>query len=101
MMELLSRGLRPDALFCATDLLAIGAMHAAHASGLRIPDDLAVVGFDDLEEGRFFIPSLSSIAPDKALIARTAVELILGQRDHARGDVVLPFSFAARQSTVG
>jgi LacI family transcriptional regulator, repressor for deo operon, udp, cdd, tsx, nupC, and nupG len=101
MRHLLESGERPDALFCATDLLAIGAMSAANALGLRIPDDIAVVGFDDLEEGRYFIPSLSSIAPDKALIARTAVELIAERDDRAHGDVVLPFAFAARTSTVG
>jgi DNA-binding LacI/PurR family transcriptional regulator len=91
----------PDAVFCATDLLAIGAMFAAHAAGLRIPDDLAVVGFDDLEEGRFYIPSLSSVSPDKALIASTAVDLVLEPAEAPRGDVVLPFELLVRQSTAG
>lgn len=91
----------PDAVFCATDLLAIGAMFAAHARGLRIPEDIAVVGFDDLEEGRFYIPSLSSVSPDKALIASTAVDLIAESHDGPRGDVLLPFEFAARGSTLG
>ena len=91
----------PDAVFCATDLLAIGAMFAVHRRGLRIPDDVAVVGFDDLEEGRYFIPSLSSVSPDKALIASTAVDLIVEPPDAPQGDVILPFELAVRGSTLG
>lgn len=92
----------PDAVFCATDLLAIGAMFAADRAGMRIPDDVAVVGFDDLEEGRFYIPSLSSVSPDKALIASTAVDLVLDPpSDGPRGDVLLPFELAIRASTGG
>lgn len=98
--RLLSLSEPPDALFCATDLLAIGAMFAANAHGVSIPDDLAVVGFDDLEEGRFYIPSLSSVSPDKALIARRAVDLIIDPPTTPRGDVLLPFELAVRGSSV-
>lgn len=101
MQRLLELPEPPDAVFCATDLLAIGAMFAAHGRGLSIPDDLAVVGFDDLEEGRFYIPSLSSVSPDKALIASTAVDLIVEPSDRPQGDVLLPFELAARGSTLG
>lgn len=73
MEELLSLGKPPDAVFCYNDLLAIGAMRAALCRGLRIPDDIAVVGFDDIEEGRYSFPSLSTISPDKQGIARKAV----------------------------
>ena len=67
----------PDAVFCYNDLLAIGAMRAIAAHGLRVPDDVAVVGFDDIEAGRFHTPSLSTIAPDKASIARLAVDRLM------------------------
>jgi DNA-binding LacI/PurR family transcriptional regulator len=71
--SLLARGIAPDALFCATDLLALGALRAAHDAGLRVPDDLAIVGFDDIEEGRYAIPSLTTVSPDKRTIAQRAV----------------------------
>jgi DNA-binding LacI/PurR family transcriptional regulator len=90
----------PDALFCATDLLAIGAMFAANARGVDIPRELAVVGFDDLEEGRYYIPSLSSVSPDKALIASTAVDLIVDPPEVPQGDVLLPFELAVRGSSL-
>ncbi|MGN6271545.1 MAG: LacI family DNA-binding transcriptional regulator [Protaetiibacter sp.] len=99
--RLLSLPEPPDAVFCATDLLAIGAMSAAHARGLELPKDLAVVGFDDLEEGRYYIPSLSSVSPDKALIASMAVDLIVDPPEAPQGDVILPFQLAIRGSSLG
>ncbi|MFJ6699382.1 LacI family DNA-binding transcriptional regulator [Streptomyces sp. NPDC091272] len=67
----------PDALFCFNDQLAAGALRAAHEHGLKIPDDLAVVGFDDVEEARFSVPSLTTIAPDKKGIAELALDALL------------------------
>lgn len=63
----------PDALFCFNDQLALGAMRGLYDAGVQVPDDIAVVGFDDIEESRFSIPSLSSVAPDKVAIAAQAV----------------------------
>lgn len=71
------RGLRDvDAVFCFSDQLALGVMHEALRRGLRIPEDLAVAGFDDIEDGRYANPSLTTIAPDKAAIARAALDLL-------------------------
>lgn len=64
---------RPDAVFCLNDLLALGALHALAEAGVRVPQEIAVVGFDDIEEARFATPSLTTVAPDKAAIAREAV----------------------------
>ena len=75
--EVLDRGERPDALLCLSDDLAAGALRELHDQGLRVPADVAVVGFDDVESSRFAVPSLSSIAPDKAELARTALEMLL------------------------
>ena len=69
----------PDAVFCFNDLLAIGALRAAAERGLRVPEDLAVVGFDNTEESAYSLPSLTTIAPDKAAIAERAVEQIARQ----------------------
>jgi LacI family transcriptional regulator len=74
---LLARSDRPSAVFCFNDLLALGALRALHDAGLRVPDDVAVIGFDDVEDGRFSIPSLSTIAPDKAQIAGISVDMLV------------------------
>jgi DNA-binding LacI/PurR family transcriptional regulator len=76
----------PDAVFCLNDLLALGAMRALQAAGLRVPDDVAVVGFDDIEEGRYSTPTLTTIAPDKQAIARTAVDRLARQLNGSGAD---------------
>jgi len=77
MRRLLKLPERPDAVFCFNDLLALGAMRAAHEAGLRVPQDIALVGFDDVEEAEYSIPSLTTIAPDKRKIAEAAVGALL------------------------
>ena len=67
----------PDAVFCFTDELALGAMRVAWERGVRVPDDLAVVGFDDIEDGRWSRPSLTTVSPDKAALAEVAVDRLL------------------------
>lgn len=67
----------PDAVFCFNDTLALGAMRAFHDRGYRVPGDIAVVGFDDIDDGRYNVPSLTTISPDKAGIARSALRLLL------------------------
>ncbi|MEW2290966.1 LacI family DNA-binding transcriptional regulator [Streptomyces sp. NPDC047841] len=87
--EVLDRGLRPDALLCLNDHLALGALRALHEAGLQVPADLDVVGFDDIEAGRFSVPSLTTIAPDKAAIATSAVSLLVDRIDQpTAGDVI-------------
>jgi DNA-binding LacI/PurR family transcriptional regulator len=73
MRRLLDDGGRLDAVFCFSDQLALGALRVALQRGRRVPDDLAIVGFDDIEDGRYATPSLTTISPDKAAIARQAV----------------------------
>ncbi|GAA3193440.1 LacI family DNA-binding transcriptional regulator [Actinocorallia longicatena] len=105
MRHLLDLPEPPDAVFCFNDLLAIGALRAAAERGLRVPEDVAIAGFDDAEESAYSIPSLTTIAPDKLAIARTAVDLI-----HRRvseddpfpvQDVQIPFALEIRESTAG
>ena len=74
---LLMRRPNLDALFCFNDLLAIGALRALREAGRRVPEDVAVVGFDDIEECLYTAPALSSIAPDKEAIAVAAVDLLI------------------------
>jgi DNA-binding LacI/PurR family transcriptional regulator len=77
MRKLLKLKRPPDAVFAYNDPIAIGAMRAIAEKGLRIPQDIAVVGFDDVEEGRFSNPALTTISPDKETIARLAVQMLV------------------------
>ncbi|WP_446217059.1 LacI family DNA-binding transcriptional regulator [Micromonospora sp. IBHARD004] len=103
--DLLSSGVRPDAVFCFNDTLALGALRALHEAGLRVPEDVAVAGFDDIEDGRFSIPTLTTVAPDKERIARLAVELLAGRLDGDREapprELTAPHRLATRESTTG
>jgi len=104
MERLLGLASPPDAVFCYNDLLAIGAMRTILSSGLRIPEDIAVVGFDDIEDARYTFPSLTTISPDKEDIARLAVQRLL---DRPEGDEAIPASrsvayrLVVRESTGG
>lgn len=75
--DLLDRGFDVDAVFCLTDTLAIGAMRGLADAGLRIPEDVMVMGFDDIVEARFTIPTLSTVDPGHDLMASTAVEMLI------------------------
>ncbi|HLJ69447.1 MAG TPA: LacI family DNA-binding transcriptional regulator [Chloroflexota bacterium] len=94
----------PDAVFCFNDLLALGAMTTLLLNRVRIPDDIALMGFDNTEEGRFAVPSLSTVAPDKREIARSAVALLLQRIDARAGSprfVQPSFRLVVRASTAG
>jgi len=103
MREILKRE-QPDAVFCFSDPLALGAMRVLHEVGLRIPEDVAVMGFDDIEDGRFSWPTLSSISPDKQFIARRALELLTARLEGGHVDPATyfaPWSVSVRESTIG
>jgi len=92
----------PDAVFCFNDLLALGAMRALRDRGLSAPHDVAVIGIDDIEEGRYSAPSLSTVAPDKRQIAETAIDLLLECAAHpgqAPRTVIAGHTLIAREST--
>ncbi|GAB3994089.1 LacI family DNA-binding transcriptional regulator [Nocardioides marmoraquaticus] len=64
------------AVFVANDHMAIGLLHALAEAGVRVPDDLSVVGFDDLPEAAYLIPSLTTVRQDFAAVGRLAVEVL-------------------------
>lgn len=68
-----------DAIFCFNDALALGVLRGLHQHGIRVPDDIAVVGWDDIEPAAFTTPTLTTIAPDKAEIAQLAIDHLLSQ----------------------
>lgn len=76
---LLKAGAGPDALFAATDLLAIGATRALRAAGLRVPEDVAVVGFDGIPSAAHASPALSTVEQDSEVAGRLLVEALLAQ----------------------
>lgn len=105
MTELLALDPAVDAVFCFNDLLALGAIRVLHERGLRVPQDVAVVGFDDIEDSSYSTPSLTTVRPDKQRIARLAVDQLaarLDGSDTARPrELSAPFELAVRESTTG
>ncbi len=75
--SLLTSGREFDAVFGLNDTLALGAIRALQEAGRRIPEDVAVVGFDDLDDARYSIPSLTTIDPGRRWIAGAAVDTLL------------------------
>ncbi|WP_306316747.1 MULTISPECIES: LacI family DNA-binding transcriptional regulator [unclassified Streptomyces] len=101
---LLDGGPPPDALYCFADVLAVGALRAAHERGLRVPDDLGLAGFDGIEEGRFTIPTLTTVVPDFADMATRAITALIERIDTdgpvGHRDIVCRHELAARESTL-
>ncbi|WP_218126366.1 LacI family DNA-binding transcriptional regulator [Glycomyces sambucus] len=91
-----------DALICGTDEIALGALAGLHAAGVGVPSRVAVIGYGDLDEGRFSTPSLSTIDPDTVSLARNAVDLTaarLAGSDRAPAAVAVPVTLVQREST--
>lgn len=77
MREILASGVHFDAVFGLNDTLTLGAMRVMQEAGLRIPADVAVIGFDDLDEAQYSLPTLSTVDPGREEIAETAVRILL------------------------
>ncbi|WIN00651.1 LacI family DNA-binding transcriptional regulator [Actinoplanes oblitus] len=77
MKQLLARYPRPTAVFAAGDEMAVGALRAVHEAGLRVPADIAIVGFDDIEVAALIPPGLTTVAQDKTGIGTAAAESLL------------------------
>lgn len=98
---LLSDGCSFTALFAAADVMAIGAIRALRDHGLRVPEDVSVVGFDGLPLGSFLVPQLSTVAQSVELMARRSVEILLNcieEGGSARHETI-PFTMCRREST--
>lgn len=76
--ELLSRQRKYTAIFCMADVMAMGAIRALSDSGLRVPDDVSVVGFDGLPIGEFIVPRLATVSQSVETLAQRSVELLRG-----------------------
>ncbi|MEF9878265.1 MAG: LacI family DNA-binding transcriptional regulator [Clostridia bacterium] len=99
--SLLSQEARPTALFCISDMLALGAIAGAQEMGFRVPEDVTVVGFDDVEHTTMFHPYVTTVAQPCFDIGRRAMELLyelMNGRETPR-QVVLPHSLMVRESS--
>jgi LacI family transcriptional regulator len=100
--ELLRADPRPTAIFAANDAMAIGAISALREAGLRVPDDVAVGGFDDIPMARYLDPPLSSVHVDISALGELAtLRLISALQDkehHQRREDVLPTTLVLRRS---
>lgn len=77
IQSLLTQSSRPTAVFCCSDTIAVGAYQAIQQQGLRIPQDLSIMGYDDIELARYLSPPLSTICQPKAELGKLAVEALL------------------------
>jgi LacI family transcriptional regulator len=102
MDELLALESRPTAVMCSNDLTAIGVLIAAHIAGLRVPEDISVVGFDDIELSSLVHPPLTTIRVSRTEIATRAFTALYGTTNRAapRGiNYIIPTELIVRQST--
>lgn len=104
MQRLLAQAERPTAVFCANDAMALGAWEAVLAAGLRVPDDMALVGFDGVDWGGFKLTGLSTVAVPKYELGDLAARLLIRRIEGDSAppqDVVLPVSLVVRRSSAG
>jgi DNA-binding LacI/PurR family transcriptional regulator len=77
--QMLARMPEVTAVFAANDHLALGVLRAMSERGRRVPEEVSVVGFDDVPEAAYFIPPLTTVRPDFDAVARASLDLLLGQ----------------------
>ncbi|MBP3961760.1 LacI family DNA-binding transcriptional regulator [Paenibacillus lignilyticus] len=87
----------PDAIFAANDEMAIGAIRALHEAGLRVPEDIAIVGFDNINLAPLIRPALSTIGHSKFEVGAIATQLVFNARKE-EDVIILPTQLIARQS---
>jgi LacI family transcriptional regulator len=94
----------PDAIFCASDVMAIGAMAAIEEAGLRIPEDVAIVGFDDIDYARLVAPSLTTVRQSQDALAEGLIDgmlRLIEQPDETPQVSIVPVDLIVRDSTSG
>ncbi|MGH0053011.1 MAG: LacI family DNA-binding transcriptional regulator [Sphaerochaetaceae bacterium] len=102
LKELLARDIAFTAVFAITDELALGAMRMLADHNLRVPDDVSVIGFDNIELASFSVPRLTTIAQPMVEMGQTAVALLhslITSKNRFPLSISLPFTFITREST--
>ncbi len=89
------------ALFAAADVMAIGAIRALKDHGLRVPEDVSVMGFDGLELGSYLVPKLSTVGQNTSKMARRSVEMLVSaiEKPSSATHEIIPFTVLKREST--
>jgi LacI family transcriptional regulator len=103
MQQLLTLRDPPTAVFTHNDVLAMGALHAIHSAGLRVPDDMSLVGYDDITSAAYFSPPLTTVCTPKAqmgaLAGQTLLQLVRRTTEQAPHTRFLPVELIVRSST--
>ena len=102
--ELLASGSRVTAIACHNDITAIGALRALRAAGVRVPQQVSVIGCDDIAAASWVVPALTTVAQQKAQMGRMAVERLLAMLDAGNGGIApetirVPMVLEVREST--
>jgi LacI family transcriptional regulator len=93
---------QPTALLCSNDMTAIGVLRAAYMGGLRVPQDLSVVGLDDIDFAEFTLPPLTTIRLSRADLAHAAFDALRAQTDEnskVQREFLVSTSLVVRGST--
>jgi DNA-binding LacI/PurR family transcriptional regulator len=92
----------PEALFCFTDSMAIGALSVLWKRGHRVPDDVAVAGFDDIADAKYAVPALTTVSFDTRRVASEALRLLterMRDREGPQRVVAVDYEVVEREST--
>ena len=94
---------RPDAVFAANDMMALGCLYAFNEAGVKVPDDIALAGFDDIPLAQLLQPALTTVSRNELAIGRFAAELLIERLDGPDGDrpgqgFERPFELVMRES---
>ncbi|WP_331715945.1 substrate-binding domain-containing protein [Tessaracoccus coleopterorum] len=105
-MGAMSAAERPTGVFCANDMAAIGLLQGLTSMGIRVPDDIAIIGYDDIEFAAYAAVPLTSVAQPRRDIGATAATLLLAEledleagRPHVHRSVMFTPSLVERAST--
>jgi DNA-binding LacI/PurR family transcriptional regulator len=104
MRQLLAEKVEFDAVFGLNDTLALGAMRMLQASGISVPEEVAVMGFDNLDEAQYSLPTLTTVDPGREEISQSAVSALVqriedGAKETPRREIRSGFSIVEREST--
>lgn len=94
---------RPTAVFCSADMVAFGLIAGLVEGGLQVPEDISVVGFDDIEMSEYFVPALTTIRQDRRRLGKRAAEVLLKRMSRSKagpvGETRIPVELIVRDST--
>ncbi len=101
MNQLIESGQLPSAIVCASDPMALGAFRALHEAGIKVPEDISIISFDDIDAAAYLQPALSTVKIHSFEMGKTAVKLL---QDRIKGrelpmKVILPTELILREST--